>query len=50
MKDVKDYCPSSKEDWRRWLELNHDKEESIWLVFYNKKSPKYNLSWSDSVD
>ena len=50
MKDVKDYCPANKEDWRRWLELNHDKEDAIWLIFYKKKSPKYNLSWSDSVD
>ena len=50
MKDVKDYCPANKKDWRRWLELNHDKEDAIWLIFYKKKSPKYNLSWSDSVD
>ncbi len=50
MKNTEDYCPNDKQDWRQWLELNHDKEESVWLIFYKKKSPKYNLSWSESVD
>ena len=50
MKDVEDYCPDDKNDWRKWLELNHHKKEAIWLIFYKKKSPNYNLSWSESVD
>jgi uncharacterized protein YdeI (YjbR/CyaY-like superfamily) len=50
MKDVEDYCPSNKHDWRKWLELNHKKKDAVWLIFYKKKSPNYNLSWSDSVD
>lgn len=50
MKDVEDYCPYGKKDWRKWLELNHNKKEAVWLIFYKKKSPNYNLNWSDSVD
>jgi uncharacterized protein YdeI (YjbR/CyaY-like superfamily) len=50
MNDVGDYCPSGKQDWRKWLELNHNKKEAVWLIFYKKKSPNYNISWSDSVD
>ncbi|PCI00515.1 MAG: hypothetical protein COB81_08715 [Flavobacteriaceae bacterium] len=50
MKDVEDYCPNDKQNWRNWLELNHHKKEAVWLIFYKKKSPNYNLSWSDSVD
>jgi len=50
MKDDEDYCPDDKNDWRKWLELNHNKKEAIWLIFYKKKSPIYNLSWSESVD
>ena len=50
MKDVEDYCPTDKQDWRKWLELNHNKKESVWLIFYKKKSPSYNLNWSESVD
>ncbi|MFK7923103.1 MAG: YdeI family protein [Bacteroidia bacterium] len=50
MKDVEDYCPCDKQDWRKWLESNHKKKEAVWLIFYKKKSPNYNLSWSESVD
>ena len=50
MKNVKDFCPKDKNEWRNWLKLNHAKKEAVWLVFYKKKSPLYNLSWSDSVD
>jgi uncharacterized protein YdeI (YjbR/CyaY-like superfamily) len=50
MKGVQEYCPHNRNDWRKWLELNHNKKEAIWLIFYKKKSPNYNLSWSESVD
>ena len=50
MKDTEEYCPSDKKDWRKWLELNHKKKNSVWLIFYKKKSPNHNLSWSESVD
>jgi uncharacterized protein YdeI (YjbR/CyaY-like superfamily) len=30
--------------------LNHNKKEAVWLIFYKKKSPNCNLSWSESVD
>jgi uncharacterized protein YdeI (YjbR/CyaY-like superfamily) len=50
MRDVEDYCPSDKKDWRKWLAQNHHKKEAVWLIFHKKKSPNYNLSWSESVD
>lgn len=50
MKDVEDYCPYDKKDWRKWLELNQNKKDAVWLIFYKKKSPYHNLDWSESVD
>lgn len=50
MKDVEEYCPSNKKEWRKWLELNHKKKNAVWVVFYKKKSLNYNLSWSESVE
>lgn len=50
MIEIEEYCPVDKQDWRKWLELNHDKKQAVWLIFYKKKSPHYNLNWSDSVD
>jgi uncharacterized protein YdeI (YjbR/CyaY-like superfamily) len=50
MKDVEDYCPYDKNDWRKWLEFNHNKKAAIWLILFKKKSSNHNLSWSESVD
>ena len=50
MRDAEDYCPADRNDWRKWLELNHKTKDAVWLIFYKQKSPKHNLSWSTSVD
>ncbi|PKL79096.1 MAG: hypothetical protein CVV25_09080 [Ignavibacteriae bacterium HGW-Ignavibacteriae-4] len=44
------FYPSSREEWRQWLEENHINEESVWLVQYKVKSNKKSISWSESVD
>lgn len=50
MKDVEEYCPNNQCEWRTWLQQNHQKKHAVWLIFYKKSSPDYNLSWSESVD
>ena len=30
--------------------MNHNKKDAVWLIFYKRKSPNYNLDWSESVD
>ena len=50
MKDVEDYCPDDRKEWRKWLELNHNKKDAVWLICYKKKSPNHNLGWSEAVD
>jgi uncharacterized protein YdeI (YjbR/CyaY-like superfamily) len=50
MNDVEEYCPHNKQDWRKWLELNHVKKAAVWLIFYKKKSVQANLDWSEAVD
>ena len=50
MKDVEEFCPRDQKDWRKWLKKNHLKKDAIWLVYYKKNSPKYNLNWSEAVD
>lgn len=47
---AKQFCPKNENDWRKWLEKNHQTEDSVWLIFYKKSSPKYNMSWSEAVD
>ena len=49
-KDVDTYCPQSRTQWRQWLDENHLSRQSVWLVFYTKKSNIPSLSWSEAVD
>ncbi|WP_276389238.1 YdeI/OmpD-associated family protein [Eudoraea chungangensis] len=50
MKEAEEICPKNKKAWRDWLELNHIEKDAVWLIFYKKKSPNFNLSWSESVN
>ena len=50
MKDAEEYYPKNKQEWREWLEMNHKDKNAVWVIFYKVKSPKHNLSWSDSVN
>lgn len=49
-KEVETYCPRSRTDWRQWLEKNHQSKQSVWLVYYTKKSNLPSISWSEAVD
>jgi uncharacterized protein YdeI (YjbR/CyaY-like superfamily) len=44
------FCPSSREEWRQWLEVNHMEEESVWLVQYKVKSKNTSIPWADAVE
>lgn len=44
------FCPSSREEWRQWLQENHIKEESVWLVQYKVKSKNTSIPWADAVE
>jgi uncharacterized protein YdeI (YjbR/CyaY-like superfamily) len=49
-KETETYCPQSRADWRHWLEKNHQSRQSVWLVYYSKKSDLPSISWSEAVD
>jgi uncharacterized protein YdeI (YjbR/CyaY-like superfamily) len=48
--EVETFCPTSAQAWRQWLQENHQSKQSIWLVYYKKKSSMPSLSWSEAVD
>ncbi len=50
MQEIESFYPSSQEEWRNWLIENHLSKESIWLVYFKKKSGKPSISWSQAVD
>ncbi len=49
-KEVEIFYPISPTHWRKWLTENHLSKQSVWLVFYNKKSDKQSITWRESVD
>lgn len=44
------FYPDSRAAWRKWLEKNHLSQQSVWVVFYAKKSGKKSITWSEAVD
>ncbi|HZY78452.1 MAG TPA: YdeI/OmpD-associated family protein [Cyclobacteriaceae bacterium] len=47
---VKTFAPKSRNDWRNWLKKNHKKEDSVWLLYYKKKTNVTSLTWDDAVE
>jgi len=41
---------ATREEWRNWLEANHAKSKSIWLIFYKKGSGKPRAPYDDAVE
>lgn len=50
MQNVEIFYPESVSAWRNWLKENHLLKQSVWVVFYNKKSSKKSISWSEAVE
>ena len=49
-KQLQTFCPANRQEWRLWLKENHSLQQSVWLVYYKKKSGKPTLTWSEAVD
>lgn len=43
------YIPT-REEWRSWLQENHDREERIWLIYYKKHTGKPSIPYNDAVE
>lgn len=48
--NLETFCPTSKQDWRQWLQENHNLKQSVWLIYFKKKSNTPSISWSEAVD
>ena len=42
--------PTSRADWREWLQQNHAQPEGVWLVSYKKATGKPRFDYEDSVE
>ena len=50
VKELKTFYPKHRQEWREWLKDNHEKEQSVWLIYYKKKSNIPTIIYSEAVD
>jgi uncharacterized protein YdeI (YjbR/CyaY-like superfamily) len=50
MRDTKAKRFRGGEEWRRWLQENHDAANEAWVVIQKAASPKEGLGYEESVD
>ena len=41
---------TNRDDWRIWLEKNHDSKKEIWLIYYKKHTGKPTIPYDDAVE
>lgn len=47
---TEEFTPKNRKDWRNWLETNNSRTGGLWIIFYKKSSPNYNLSYEEARD
>ncbi len=47
---VATFHAKSRKHWRNWLEKNHRKEASVWLIIYRKESGTPSVYYPEAVD
>lgn len=48
--NIKTLYVTGREDWRKWLEHNHNQQTEVWLVYYKKHTKKLTISYNDAVE
>jgi len=49
-KEIDTFYPKNRKEWRKWLQDYHDKKQSIWLIYYKKKSNIPTVIYTEAVD
>jgi len=49
-KELETFYPKSRKEWREWLQKNHQIKQSVWLIYYKKKSAIPTVTYSEAVD
>jgi uncharacterized protein YdeI (YjbR/CyaY-like superfamily) len=48
--ELETFYPKCRQEWREWLQKNHIKKQSVWLIYYKKKSAIPTVTYSEAVD
>jgi uncharacterized protein YdeI (YjbR/CyaY-like superfamily) len=44
------FYTSGRNEWRKWLQKNHNLKKEIWLVYYRKATDKMRIPYNDAVE
>jgi uncharacterized protein YdeI (YjbR/CyaY-like superfamily) len=47
---IKTFYAKDRTAWRKWLQKNHKREKSVWLVLYYKKSSTPSIYYNEAVE
>jgi len=50
MKLTKTFTPKNAQDWRKWLEKNHEREQEVWVVYFKSAGGKKGIDYETSVE
>lgn len=45
-----EFYAKDRQAWRKWLQVNHNTEQSIWLVLHKKNSKTPSVSYAEAVE
>jgi len=48
--EFEDFHPLSRQQWRVWLEVHHNKFSGIWFVYYKKATGKPRVTYDEAVE
>ena len=48
--DIKTFHATTRLEWRKWLEKNHQSEKSLWLIIYHKGSDTKSVFYDEAVE
>ncbi len=49
-RDIPQYYPETRQQWRKWLAENYASSDGVWLVYYKKDSGKPTVTYDEAVE
>lgn len=50
LNDINTFHALNRQEWRNWLEKNHNKEKCIWLILFHKNSKTKSVRYDEAVE
>lgn len=45
-----EFYPTSRKEWRKWLQKNHNKLKGVWLIIFKKETGKPSVNYAQAVE